>query len=217
MNQDSRQVNEHQELDIELIERLSRTLLHTLRGDLSVLQSELSYLSGLYAEKEVACALSRCRSIAAKLTTLEAFRAPTERNEGTSLDEILRGLDFEAASIQGAKDFRRSDLQTALSFLPRSLRRSPQSCTFERVSGDVHVTMRLAVENDPFGRPFRGTSLSRFTQGRFSDVTVLEALVADFILRAHGWRVLLECTGHDISCTFQGPASRVSYQGGEAA
>lgn len=210
MEPDSRHLEDQPEREIELLERLSRTLLHTLRGDLSLLTSELSYLAGICGEGEVGSALSRCRSMAAKLAALEALRVPRVEG-GITLDEILKALDASALTKTRDRDVPGSDLPAAFSFLPRCFSSVPRTYSFEHSGTTICFTMQFAIDEDTYPRPRGCTSLSRFLQGRFPDGVVLEGVVADFILRAHGWSVKIHSEAGDVVCAFAGPHPKDCY------
>lgn len=107
------------ESELKLFERLARALLHSIRGDLAVIQNDLSYFASTGTPEDVARAKARCGSISATLAKL-ACQAP-QGCFAIAVRDLIEPLVIEGPDSEAELFCDRTSLKRALSFIPRFL------------------------------------------------------------------------------------------------
>lgn len=172
------------EPELELFERFARALLHAVRGDLSVVQNELGFLSALYGEENVKSAMGRCRTIAAQLSDLSNARVPGALDR-PSVSSVLPGVALKSCLQEWSLLGERESLSFALAVLPELL-----GATIKQANV-VSSALRLEIGHQP-DSVGRFCSLSSFISAEVGELGVVKAVVADLVLRHHGYSVDIE-------------------------
>jgi len=200
------------ESEIELFERLFRSLNHLIRGDLSVIQNELSCASSPHGDGDLVGAARRCGSISAKLSTLSSACAPRSCQE-VFLDEVLGALGHSAPQSLGHLVGDPGAVRLILSFLPRGIGAQPTSISCERSDATFRLDMAFPRPGSCAQSPARFSSLSGFASAELTEVAVIEGSVADLVMRACGWRVSI-CAGEgSVEASFLGPVVSCEVSG----
>lgn len=200
------------ECEIVLAERLASSLLHAVRGDLSVISNELSFVGSQYGEELVASSKNRCRSISARLALLGEVRSPSVRSL-IPVRQLVSGAPIEGENER------------------ISVRCDPHSIT--RVLHGVQVVAPAAPRNAFFmlddtsfrlgwtvmqtmQRQQAYTSLSSFVRDEVGERPVLEAVIADLLVRSHGWQLMVVPERLGFSCFVMGSREDLAIEEAEA-
>ncbi len=157
------------------ISRLARALLHSLRGDPSVIQNELSCLSLSCCEESIRIARMRVESITSQIGELSVLGTPA-RHEVVPLAQVAPGGLSSQALVRC--DVRA--LQRALAAPARLLRSAPRSVAWAP-PGTLSISFSCGA-----GEPAEFHSLSSFAGEMAGEREIVPAAVADLILCAHG-------------------------------
>jgi hypothetical protein len=193
-----------QESEIELVERLFRALNHLIRGDLSVIQNEISYVVSRHGDHDLRGAVDRCESISAKLSMLSSACAPRGCQE-VFLEDIFGALGHSAPQSLGHLVGDPSAVRLILSFLPRALRAQPRSISCERSDTTFRFGIAFACAGTCLQAAAAFPSLSSFASAELGETAVVEAVVADLLMRACGWHASIRAAEGLIEASFVGP------------
>ena len=199
----------HEEPPLVLIERLVRALLHTVRGDLSLIQNELSALSAEHGEERMRGALSRCRSIATQLGQLTLAHAPPVQ-EVVRLSELV--AEAESQSVEGAWSLQgdRTSLAAILSLLPVALGARTISVAVEHSAEMPLVRMSLQHRSAAQGR-FR--SFSSFVSAEAGERGVVRAALCDLLRQHYGYSVEVRVQDETVEVLLSGEGIRIDGKG----
>lgn len=195
------------ETELELFERFSRALLHVVRGDLSVIQNELAFISAVHGEEHVRSSLGRCRSVAGVLSNLSCARVPA-LVQSIPVTSVLPGVGAGAALQEWTLRGERASLASALAALPELLG--------AKVKGAIVASSALRIEIGH--RPAdvgSYNSLSSFVSAEVGELGVMKAVVADLLLRNLGYDVDVEATPSEVVLVVSGAG--LERKGREAA
>jgi hypothetical protein len=169
-----------------------------VRGDLSVITNEVSYLATSMPCEELGRVRNRCSQIAATVSKIAGLRnevALTPHN----VDEValifgarLRSEVPEMVSLDRVKIERLSSIIRQM-FVDGD---SPWSAEW---SSEYGLALSLRVSKSP-GPARRYASWSSFAAGELGERAVIDAVVADLIMRAHEWRLSVELEQHLMTC-----------------
>jgi len=188
--------------ELDLCARILRSLAHKVRGDLSVITNELAYVATLVDSDEIKFSRARCDSIADTLSTVcELVDAGTKAK--TNLSEVAR--------IFGVKILRPELDVFWVTASPRLLGRLVKAVRDMLGAGyQVEVTANgdslaiLRVEShisNNMDAKKSYSSISTFAAQTLGEKFVIDAGVADLILRDHQWPVMIELEGQRVVLT----------------
>jgi hypothetical protein len=188
---------QQQETELELSARLLRSLAHRMRGDLSVVTNDLTYLSSILKPGEVDRSRARCATMVGVLSALSAF--PTRsRRDRCALSELASKLLVQSVDPRVAGMCVYVDL-SAIAYAAQ---------LFERLlggwSGGVSCITpdRSAMCELRFKEPRTFLqdycSVGSMTAAELGESAVVEGCLLDLVLRDHGWRVSLSCLDSSV-------------------
>lgn len=171
---------------------LSRALTHVIRGDLSVITNDLTYLAEMLPVGEVDRAKMRCANIAqflGKLAVLQNGFTPRQCSLVDFSKNCLRSEVSDVAPWSGCDVW--CDLQQArfvfgiVTSLISSDGAEGISSATVNIEGDVCTVLHSGSRVDePLGHyPI----LSDFASGARGERAVVDAALCDLIIQMHGW------------------------------
>jgi len=195
------------ESEFTIFGRFSRAFSHVVRGDLSVITNEVSYLATQMPSEELGRVRSRCSQMAAtisKIAGLQSEVAPT-----------LTGVRVAARIFGAAIEDTTDDLVlldcVKIERLASSIRQmlpASDALWISARSGDGVLTLSRSISNFQ-GRGARYASWSSFASKELGERSVIDAVVADLIMRAHEWRLALESSPEGLQCRLFIPLASV--------
>ncbi len=198
----------HDETPLVLIERLVRALLHTVRGDLSLIQNELSALSSEHGEERLRGALSRCRSIAGQLGELTLAHAPPF-HEVVRLSELLAETGGHGADTEWSLQGDRTSLVAIFSLLPAVLGSRRYAAVVEQDADAARVRMTLQHRSATRGA-FR--SFSSFVSAEVGERKVVQAALCDLLRQHFGYEVRVTAQEETVEAILLGEGLRNERQ-----
>lgn len=171
------------ESPLAVVERLARALLHTVRGDLSLIQNELSYLSTVHGAGELRTAIARCRNIATQLSQLVPAKVPIEF-QTVRLSEILAETGGQGPDDEWSLIGDRNSFIAAFSLLPRLLGVSWYNVAEWREGKTPCIKMIIAHRGVIKGS---FSSLSSYVSAEVGERGVVQAAVSDLVLQHLGY------------------------------
>lgn len=195
------------ESELAIFSRFSSAFSHVVRGDLSVITNEVSYLATTMPSEDLGRVRNRCSQIAATVSKIAGVRgemAPT-----------LLGVS-EVAAIFGARLgstpsetilLDRVKIERLASIIRQMFADAHTPWTAEW-SSENGLSLSLRIPNSR-RQPRRYASWSSFAAGELGERAVIDAVVADLIMRAHDWRLGIELDERCISCGVFIPAVTV--------
>lgn len=176
MNQDS----------VELFSRFSKALAHLIRGDLSVVSSELRYLAGLVGDDEVALARKRCTAIAQTMSMISSGYISGVQEE-ISVEELAEAFGIDCDAHEVAVVCERARLLHCVGEL-QSL--------FGDWRGDILCDGTVRIKLSFVQRPASTAegeyrSISAYVARKVGDGDVLQSVLVDCFLYSQGWEVQL--------------------------
>jgi hypothetical protein len=193
---------------------LSRALTHVIRGDLSVITNDLTYLGGMVPDGEVDRAKTRCANIAQFLGKLAVLQNAFTPRQCTLVDFSKSCLKSEVSDVAPWSGCEvRCDLQQAkvVFGIVTSLISSPgtegTSSATVNVEADMCTVLHSGARVDePLGH-YR--VLSDFASSARGERAVVDAAVCDLILQMHGWSGVVSVTDTTVDVSVAIPwASR---------
>lgn len=184
------------ETELQIFERFARALLHIVRGDLSVIQNELAYISAVHGEEHVRSSLGRCRSVAGVLSSLSCARVPAPV-EPIPVSSVLSGWPTDGALEEWTLRGERESLVSALTALPELLGARVEGAVIASSALRIAMRHRAAVVG-------KFNSLSGFVSAEVGELGVIKAVVADLLLRNLGYNVDVEATSSEVVLAVSG-------------
>lgn len=174
--------------ETELCSRLLRALAHRIRGDLSVVTNDLSYISTLIDPAEVERSQERCRKIASELGVLRALTGEFEM-QAVELPVVLShfGISNAQSSLYANRTVSLDEevLKQRVVMIRELL--GGWTSTIEEANGESSgVLIRLEWRPCEYALE----SVSSFSAGISSCIGergVVRAVLVDFVFRAFGW------------------------------
>lgn len=173
--------------------RLLRALSHIVRGDLSVVTNDLTYLSSIAPPEELERPRARCASAAATLAKVNVITGCIS-SDGILLSSVVRELgsplEVEQALVRGDP--------SKLAWLGQTLRALFGTITLRTVIRMPHE--RVTFECDAPRSPERGgarrvsglaryRSMGEYASRELGEREVVEASLVDLVLRGFGWEL----------------------------
>lgn len=186
------------ESEVAIFSRFSRAFSHVVRGDLSVITNEVSYLATSMPCEELGRVRNRCAQIAATVSKIAGLKSEVS-SEPIAAEK--------AAAIFGA---RLSPGASGTVSLDRvKIERLASIVRHLFGDGDIPWTAEWSEEfglglsirvPKPSGLVKRYSSWSSFAAGELGERAVIDAVVADLIMRAHEWRLAIGVEDRCVAC-----------------
>jgi hypothetical protein len=194
----------------ELFSRFLKASTHLIRGDLSVISSELSFLAGLVGEEQVALGRKRCAAVAHTLSMISSG-CSTGVQEAISLEELADAFGI-ACDIQGILVVcERGRLLHCIGELEQLLGAWSGDISFD---GAVKINLSLATQQqadaDADGE---FNSISAYVAQSAGDGAVLRSVLVDLFLRSQGWAVRLLCSQGGLRLSLIVPCEKGAMYG----
>lgn len=179
----------NQKSEFVLCARLLRSLAHMIRGDLSVINNDLVYVSSMVGEGELERSRARCAQVAAVVGKLHALSPEEARSEisGAELAAIFgAAVDDAAASAKVSVDH--GAMRHVACALREVLGSYSATMSNQHAGGDTSAVLSLALTRD-------GVPVSELSHDLFSSLAavekgeraVVDGCIIDIVLRNHGW------------------------------
>lgn len=182
--------------EFTVFSRFSQAFSHVVRGDLSVITNELSYLATRYPTEDLSRVRNRCAQMAATISKIAGLESSAQLTHMTA-SELTR--IFGALIAAGDEDqFVRCDVvkvERFASLVRGMFGSSPITWSSRLDSASDRGSCRIT-----FSSPQKGffereySSWSEFASKALGERAVIDAVVADLITRAHGWSVSIMTT-----------------------
>jgi hypothetical protein len=183
---------------LEVVFKLLRALAHRVRGDLSVLNNDLAYLATVMGESEVGRSRVRLSQIAGMMGEIGAL------NEGAG-SKNLSALDGLSPIISGSQKLVGGELLDGLYIavqldqlllVGRILNELFGVWNIAELSLRDRELLRVALVprlsfSDKLAQGERFGSITEFIEANYGERLVVRGGIADLILLAHGWQVLI--------------------------
>lgn len=176
------------ESELALFGRFSRAFTHILRGDLSVITNEISYLATKLPVGELDRATNRCSQMASTISKIAGLSGDLTL-ELIPYDEVARM--FGAVSFaprQGGGVYMDRVRGERLALMIRHLLGGTLESSLDIATPDEGATIRL-VALGPDAETREYASWSAFAARERGERYVIEGVVADLLLRACAWGV----------------------------
>lgn len=194
MNQDS----------AELFSRFSKALTHLIRGDLSVVSSELRYLAGLVGDDEVALARKRCTAIAQTISMISSGYV-TGVQEEISVEELGEAFGIDCDAHEVAVVCERARLLNCVGELQSLL-----GVWHGDISFDGSLKIKLSfVQQSASTDEGEYRSISAYVARNAGDGDVVRSVLVDCFFRSQGWKVQLLHSDKALSVSLTVPADCV--------
>lgn len=186
------------ESELAIFSRFSGAFSHVVRGDLSVITNEVSYLATTMPSEELGRVRNRCSQIAATVSKIAGLRgeiAPTS----VGVDEVaaIFGARLDSSSSETISLDRVKIERLASSI--RQIFADADTAWIAEWSSENGLSLSLRIPNSR-GQTRSYGSWSSFAAGELGERAVIDAVVADLIMRAHEWRLGIELDERSISC-----------------
>jgi hypothetical protein len=196
-----------QESELTLCARLVRAVTHHIRGDLSVITNDLTYLSALLDPDEVERARERCSHVAAIMAKVSLLGNAVEKRS-LPASELLRLFGWtEATAFERA---RATVLDMSLVSRGVAILRDIVGPWERREScfDDGHLFIRVS-RGDLTGESKQFRSCSAFATCERREAEVIEGCLVDFIVRDHGWTIKIESYSGGFELDLRVPCKEV--------
>lgn len=187
------------ESEFTIFGRFSRAFSHVVRGDLSVITNEVSYLATQMPSEELGRVRNRCSQMAATISKIAGLQSDVAT---TPLGVDAAARIFGVALEGGGDNVVSLDcvkIERLASIIRQMMPPSDAPWMAAAVDGSV-LTLSRSIQ-DFQGRGSRYASWSSFASKELGERSVIDAVVADLIMRAHGWRLAIESSPEGLRCS----------------
>ncbi len=191
------------ESELAIFSRFSRAFSHVVRGDLSVITNEVSYLATTIPSEDLGRVRNRCSQIAATVSKIAGLKSEVCLSS-LRIEEVARifgarlpDSTSEMVSLDRVKVER-------LSSIIRQMLGNSDTLWQAEWSPECGLVLSIQVPKSP-GPTGRYASWSSFAAGELGERAVIDAVVADLIMRAHDWRLVIELEERRMRCVIGGP------------
>lgn len=203
------------ESELHLFGRFSRAFSHVMRGDLSVIANEVSYLATKMPSEDLSRVRGRCSQMAATISKIaglqsEPSRAIVSANAvARTFGAVLQGREEDAVALDSVKIER-------LACGIRQLFPSSDVAWTARPHDQDSLALELYIPTHQ-GLGARYASWSSFVSKELGERVVIDAVVADLIMRAHGWTVGIESSKRGLRCEMRIPLASAEQRQAKCA
>ena len=176
--------------EFSIFSRFSRAFSHVVRGDLSVITNEVSYLATAMPSDELGRVRNRCSQIAAIISKIAGLQSDLSLSY-VGVESVAR--TFGAIVPSDSRDTVAIDavkIERLASSIRQIIPSGDISWTAQSLEGEGVVLCLLLPGHQGLGG--RYGSWSSFAAKELGERCVVDAVVADLILRAHGWSIGIE-------------------------
>lgn len=197
------------ESEFSIFSRFSRAFSHVVRGDLSVITNEVSYLATTMPSEELGRVRNRCSQIAATVSKIAGLQSELSLSL-VGVDAVARTLGAglprvsdEIVAIDGVK------VERLASSIRQMIQGSGASWSTDVREGESAVFSIHLPRHNGLGAQY--ASWSSFAAKELGERLVIDAVVADLIMRAHGWTVGID-SRDGLRCVLRVPLASVDQQ-----
>lgn len=178
------------ESELALFGRFSRAFTHILRGDLSVITNEISYLATKLPSGELDRATNRCSQMASTISKIAGLNGET-RIELVSYEEIARmyGATISGSHVTGGVFMDRVRAERLALMVRHLFGEEFTSCVELSPSGEGMIVRLTAAGHCSERREY--VSWSAFAGRERGERYVIEGVVADLLTRACAWEIAI--------------------------
>lgn len=189
--------------DFALCARLVRSLTHLIRGDLSVITNDLTYLGSLVEPHEVERAQARCARVATTLSKLSALVGPGDklRRPLSALQPLFAGGAFDRVPERATIAVDLSLIGRAVTLL-REMSGGWERCEGNADNGYISVQAARGTLTTPVERFQSG---SDYAAAKLGEGGAIEGCLVDLILRDHGWLMEISVSPGGVVVEFRIP------------
>lgn len=178
------------ESELALFGRFSRAFTHILRGDLSVITNEISYLATKLPSGELDRATNRCSQMASTISKIAGLSGEPSI-ELVSYEEVARmyGATISAPQVVGGVFMDRVRAERLALMVRHLFGEEFTSCVELSPSGEGMIVQLTAAGPTCERREY--VSWSAFAGRERGERYVIEGVVADLLARACAWGVTI--------------------------
>jgi len=193
------------ESELAIFSRCSHAFSHVVRGDLSVITNEVSYLAARMPCEELGRVRNRCSQIASIVSKIAGLQGELSlslvgtdavaRVFGASLD----GASTDVVAIDAVK------VERLASGIRQMIPGAGAAWTARESEHGLCLSIRVPRHQ---GLGARYGSWSGFASKELGERSVVDAVVADLIMRAHGWVIAID-SRDGLQCDMRVPLASV--------
>lgn len=177
------------ESEFSIFSRFSRAFSHVVRGDLSVITNEVSYLATKMPCEELGRVRNRCSQIASIISKIAGLQS--------DLSLSLVGADAVARTFGAIMKIASTDVvaidavkvERLASAIRQMLPNGDVAWTAQPFEEGLALSIELPSHSGLCGAY---SSWSGFASKELGERSVVDAVVADLIMRAHGWTIAID-------------------------
>ena len=190
------------ESELILFSRFSRAFTHSMRGDLSVITNELSYLATKLPAGELDRASNRCCQMASTISKIAGLQSES-LVETISIADLSRMFGARNLVLDEGRRYRIDRMRgERLSLMLRYLlgEASQGSLAVSEAKSGLSLTL---LGEGPEGPPRLYGSWSSFSSQERGERYVIEGVVADLLTRGVGWVVSITAGEGSVLASIQ--------------
>ena len=195
------------ESELAIFSRFSRAFSHVVRGDLSVITNEVSYLATTMPSEDLGRVRNRCSQIAATVSKIAGLKSEVSPSSLKIEDVACIFGARLPASIPDRISLDRIKVERLSSIVRQMLGNTDAPWTAEW-SPDYGLALSIQIPKSP-GPRAKYASWSSFAVGELGERAVIDGVVADLIMRAHEWRLGIELEERCMRCVIFIPPTMV--------
>jgi len=193
--------------DLILCGRLVRSLAHSVRGDLAVIQNDLTYLSGIIPPEEIERSKKRCTQASATLKKLSLL-ADHDSTRACASGELLELFGIQSRE----RHFMSGTVRVDLASIRGWLEIIGELIGPWKASAPLHdnkTTCLLIELTSPslHDGSVEYTTWHAFAAAERGERYVLEGCLADLVMRSYGWSVYLRNNRSHVLSAIRVPVS----------
>jgi len=187
------------ESEFTIFGRFSRAFSHVVRGDLSVITNEVSYLATQMPSEELGRVRNRCSQMAATISKIAGLQSDVATTPlGVDAAARIFGVALEGRG-EAVVSLDCVKIERLASILRQMM--PPSDAPWMAAGVDRSVLTLSRSIQDFQGIGSRYASWSSFASKELGERSVIDAVVADLIMRAHGWRLAIESSPEGLRCS----------------
>lgn len=177
------------ESEFSIFSRFSRAFSHVVRGDLSVITNEVSYLATKMPCEELGRVRNRCSQIATIISKIAGLQSELSLSlvgadaVARTFGAILNSCSTDVVAIDAVK------VERLASGIRQMLPNGDVAWTAQSLEEGIVLSLYLPHHR---GLDEKYGSWSSFASKELGERSVVDAVVADLIMRAHGWTIAID-------------------------